>query len=292
MTEERKEALSDLWLRKLKDRPVIAAVIVLSIIVAGVASFSDSVQKLAAVFRKDQKADADEQAFQVAESAYRQRRAELIAALYDRKDACRTEERRCPPPAIACPAERKLCPRRSSDKTAVEALKEVLIIDRTHFVRLNSRAERFVASGKCRSRTEIGDNGCSVRANDQTDLRNLDLEGVTLDYSDLRNVRLQGSNLQRVSFTLSQLDNSNLAECELTSAEFFRASLQSINLNFSKLNGANLREADLRGATIAYSTMLRANFEGASTDQVVSWEGSTCPDGRKMVANQSCYGHR
>lgn len=289
MAEDRKEALSDLWLRKLKDRPAVAAIVVLAVVVAGIGSFTDSIGKLAAVFRHEQKLDAVEQTFLTAEAAYRQRRAELISILYDRKESCRSEERRCPPPAISCPAERKVCPRRGSDKAAVEALKEMLIVDRDHFGRLNSRMERMVAAGKCKTRADNVDSGCSIPANDQTDLRGLDLEGVSLDYADLRNVRLQGSNLRRASFVLSHLEDSNLAECELSEADFFRASLRSANLNFSRLERANLRESDLRGATIMHASLLRATLESSSALQVMNWDGSTCPDGRLMAVDQKCF---
>ena len=265
MTNDATDNLSESWLRRLKNRPAIAVIVVLGAVVTGIASFTDSVGKIAGLFQSDARNEAEEGSFRAAETAYRLRRSELISLLYDRQPGCRVEEKRCPPPTSACEATRRVCPRRSSDRAAVEALKELIVIDREHYVRIESRMNRLARAGRCKI---PNDEGCSIPANRNSDLRGVDLEGASLADLDLRQVTLTDSNLRRVSFRLSRLDDSSLAGCDLSGADFYRAILRSVSLAYSNAKGADFTEANL---------------------QDVYWTGATCPDGRVMRSQGSCF---
>src|SRR5574341_146389 len=53
MAKGSKDALSDAWLRKLKNRPTIATIVVFAVIVGGFANFTDAIGKLRALFQSD-----------------------------------------------------------------------------------------------------------------------------------------------------------------------------------------------------------------------------------------------
>ena len=46
MTERKKETLNEIWLRRVKNNPIVAALIILSISVAGISTFTESATKL------------------------------------------------------------------------------------------------------------------------------------------------------------------------------------------------------------------------------------------------------
>jgi uncharacterized protein YjbI with pentapeptide repeats len=107
----------------------------------------------------------------------------------------------------------------------------------------------------------------------QTNLKGLDLTGITakeIDFSgaDLTGVSLSGSDLSGSIFSAAILEGADLSDCILTGANFTNARLQSARLVQAKLQeadftGARLSGADLSGATATDALFGQADLQKA-----------------------------
>ena len=178
------------------------------------------------------------------------RRAELLAILYDRTECDKDN--------------REDCPLKSSNRARFEAAMAFVAIERSaKVVQPNLRQVNFIEAnmnGIVLTQTNLSESnlisatlyaanlsGANLfRANLsgaglwKADLQGADLWGADLSGADLWEADLSGADLSR----------ANLAEAHLVEADLEKANLSLANLRGVRLSGANLREARLRGAIL------------------------------------------
>lgn len=116
---------------------------------------------------------------------------------------------------------------------------------------------------------------------ERANLRDANLQGVSLWRPNLRGADLQRANLWGANLRGANLRDANLQE----------ANLQEANLQDTDLRGANLRGADPLGADLRGADLKGANLRGANLDYVCwpLWCGSFDVRVCKRIAVQLAY---
>jgi uncharacterized protein YjbI with pentapeptide repeats len=96
------------------------------------------------------------------------------------------------------------------------------------------------------------------------DLKEADLNGITLDGADLGLTNLYGANLSRRNLSSANLVLATLNTADLTEADLSDAQLSAAGLRFAKLYGANLQRARMSGAHLTRAVLEAADFTGAN----------------------------
>ncbi|MCL4300572.1 MAG: pentapeptide repeat-containing protein [Anaerolineae bacterium] len=200
------------------------------------------------------------------------RRAQLLATLYDRTD---------------CGAENSEdCPLQASIRARVEATKAFVEMER---IMGNQPDLSWVdlREGDLRRAvlTEINLSHANLISTTlfwadlfEADLEGANLRGADLFMADLRGANLSGeANLARANLAGADLSQANLIGANLSEANLFRANLFDAdlfkaNLSQANLNEADLREADLRGAYLRETEIDdRTQLEGVEYDKDTIW---------------------
>jgi hypothetical protein len=191
-----------------------------------------------------------------ADGDYQGRRAVLIATLYDRREECSQQQRRCHfGYDIQCTAADMVCPLRADVRTREEALKSLLALDRAH-------------------RQPI--------ALDRIDLSNMQLFGV-----DFR-----GVNLNSADFTASFLDGARFEEADVTLSIFRGASLctsfKQAHADYIKLEGAIVCPAFWEGFKVEHQLQCPDGSDSVGTCTGAARDGKAARD-RLMVKWNRVY---
>lgn len=123
-------------------------------------------------------------------------------------------------------------------------------------------------------------------------LRGADFKLAYLNGADLEGADLKGATLLFADLKGAQLPNADLQGADLSSAHLQHAGFSNANLAHALLNGADLRGADLSDADLTGADLSSAQLDSTTTLDRVTWDATTCPDGRPSNANhtspQSC----
>ncbi len=101
------------------------------------------------------------------------------------------------------------------------------------------------------------------------ELKELDMESVSLVGADMRRADLAHTNLTNANLTNANLTKANLAKANLTNADLAHTNLTNANLtkaNLTKANlyTANLAKANLTNADLTNTSLINVNFSNAN----------------------------
>ena len=267
MADDSKQTLTDKWLHALKNNPLVAIVLVISIVVAGVASFSQSITtlyhlvfsssddpdtKLATGIEKLGSADADS-------------RIDSITAL----EKLSTQESGKYQPKI------------------LEAL--------SGYVRNQAPWNPNVARNHVEKDVQLALTTIAriPKRDDQgnyykVDMHNVDISGANLESANFEGVILWGSNLRNVILSRANLRQADLGGVDFTGASLEMADLEGAYLwrsflppnrsticQSTRMAGANLKNAHLEAAILTNAIDLTQ----IQINQAIVNENTTLPSG-------------
>ncbi|MCT7974661.1 IMS domain-containing protein [Laspinema olomoucense] len=99
------------------------------------------------------------------------------------------------------------------------------------------------------------------------DLRDAQLEGVSLRGADLSEADLQGANLRNADLRYVNFRRANLSEAILIAADLEAANFSQANLREMDVRGANLKDAVLTGANTCGWQRQDARLEGVNLEE-------------------------
>ncbi|AFY80040.1 IMS domain-containing protein [Oscillatoria acuminata] len=99
------------------------------------------------------------------------------------------------------------------------------------------------------------------------DLRDAQLEGVSLRGADLSEANLQGANLRNADLRYANFRSANLSEAVLIAADLEAANFSQANLREVDIRGANLKDAVLTGANTCGWQRQDARLQGVNLQE-------------------------
>jgi hypothetical protein len=99
------------------------------------------------------------------------------------------------------------------------------------------------------------------------DLRDAQLEGVSLRGADLSEANLQGANLRNADLRYANFRSANLSEAILIAADLEAANFSQANLREVDIRGANLKDAVLTGANTCGWQRQDAQLQGVNLQE-------------------------
>ena len=259
MANENKETLTETWIRGIKNNPVLATIIILSLSIAGISTFSQSISslyQLASSYLEDPERNFSS-AIKKLESDDAKTRIEAISTLQ------RLSE--------------------TSEKYQIKILEAL-----GSFVRSQAPWKKNIFHEHPEKDVQLAlTTIAQIPKRDEkgnlyrVDMHNVDISGANLENGNLEGVILWGSNLRNVI-----LSRANLKEADLGGVDFTDASLEMADLEDSKLwpsflepnrasiflrtrfAGANLKNAHLEFAILDNAIDLTQDqLKEAITDQ-------------------------
>jgi hypothetical protein len=266
MANDTKETLTEQWLQSLKNKRVIAFVLVLSAAIIGISAVS---QHVIALYRlvipmNDDYERVFSRSIEKLESADADSRIEAIGAL-KRLGAASEEYRVKVLEALGCFVRKQAPWRPDIVRNAVEKDVELALKTIAQLPKSDSRGSHY-----------------------RVDMHNVDISGATLENADLEGAIIWGSNLRNVILSRANLRAADLGGTDFTGASLEMADLQGAFLwysfdtpnrpcifNRTRLAGANLRGARLDGAILVEAIDLTR----AQVDQAIVNENTRLPRG-------------
>lgn len=192
---------------------------------------------------------------QQAAEDFRNRRANLISTIYDRRRCLASEE-----PADSAPD----CPAANRRSRAVAA---IALVEVENAVREDLEAPE----------DERRYRGVSV--GDETNLNGADLVGADLSGADLSDASLSDAKLGSADLSYAKLGGADLSYANLVDADLSHANLFGADLSHADLSGADLRGLDLSSTDMAGAETLATLWCSPDTRRPTTW-----PEGFKPGA--------
>ncbi len=183
----------------------------------------------------------------VQEQFNQQRRAQMLAILYDTAQDC-------------LPTPDKPCPALASPRARAEAARGFIDVARTEDASVDLTAVDL-------SRVFMADSDLSKLTLDGANFTDAHLAGVDFQGSALRRTRFQGAELKDANLSGANLKHAQFKEALLGSADFTQCNLQHAVMKDADLSKANLKGSDLSQANLGQADLYKANLSGATLNE-------------------------